>query len=407
MTGEKSFHAVSSEEAFSGHSEIILVREYSNQQKFRASSHYFVPSNTLIRLLDRYIFFELLPPFLTSLTGLCFIIFTKEMLRLVDLVVSRGISVGALGTIVLHLLPSFLVLTLPIACLIASISAFNRMSFDNEIIAIRAAGISLWRINLPVVLFSGLVFLLTVYLSQWGQPWASVSLKTLALSVIEDELTIAVDAGVFNEPIPGLIVYVPVSKNSSGQKGVFISDQRNPEQPLIIVAKKFQMLKQSERQQFGIRLFEGAIHQIPKDVSTFHRVTFGTYDFWLPSPFKSFKNKPQRKTYKELIRQLQESGGNDTGTLRRLIEYYKDTAFPVATFVLGLLGVPIGIVSKRSGKAGGFAIGVLVIIGFYLFNVLGEFLVTTLVISPFAGAWMPNIALACLTGFLLIQARKQ
>ena len=313
----------------------------------------------------------------------------------------------ALGTIVLHLLPSFLVLTLPIACLIASISAFNRMSFDNEVIAIRAAGVSFWRINLPVVVFSGLVFLLTVYLSQWGQPWANVSLKTLALSVIEDELTLAVDSGVFNEPIPGLMVFVPNWENSSGHKGIFISDQRNPEQPLIIVAEKFQMLKQNERQQFGIRLFDGAIHQIPKEIYSFHRVTFDTYDFWLSSPFKSVKDKAQRRTYKDLIQQLEESGGNDSGALRRLMEYYKDTAFPVATFVLGLLGVPIGIVSKRSGKAGGFAIGVLVIIGFYLFNVLGEFLVTTLVISPFAGAWLPNIILACLTGFLLFQARKQ
>lgn len=329
------------------------------------------------------------------------------MLRLVDLVVSRGISLAALGTIVLHLLPSFLVLTLPIACLIASISAFNRMSFDNEVIAIRASGISFWRINLPVVVFSGLVFLLTVYLSQWGQPWASVSLKTLALSVIEDELTLGVDSGVFNEPIPGLMVYVPYSENSSDSKGVFISDQRNPEQPLIIVAKKFQMLRQNERQQFGIRLFDGAIHQVPKDAYSFHRVTFGTYDFWLPSPFASVKDKTQRRTYKALIQQLEESGGNDAGSLRRLMEYYKDTAFPLATFVLGLLGVPVGIVSKRSGKAGGFAIGVLVVIGFYLFNVLGEFLVTTLVISPFVGAWMPNIALIVLTGFLLMQARKQ
>ncbi|MFZ1748384.1 MAG: LptF/LptG family permease [Nitrospirales bacterium] len=361
----------------------------------------------MIRLLDRYIFFELLPPFLTSLTGLCFIIFTKEMLRLVDLVVSRGISLAALGSIVLHLLPSFLVLTLPIACLIASISAFNRLSFDNEVIAIRAAGVSFWRINLPVVVFSGIVFLLTVYLSQWGQPWANVSLKTLALSVIEDELTLAVDSGVFNEPISGLMVYVPHSENASGDKGIFISDQRNPEQPLIIVAENFHMLKQSERQQFGIRLFKGAIHQIPKDANSFHRVTFDTYDFWLSSPFTSVKDKTKRKTYQNLTQQLEESGGTDAGALRRLVEFHKDTAFPVATFVLGLLGVPVGIVSKRSGKAGGFAIGVGVVIGFYLLNVLGEFLVTTLVISPFFGAWMPNIILACFTGFLLFQAGKQ
>jgi lipopolysaccharide export system permease protein len=328
------------------------------------------------------------------------------MLRLVDLVISRGVGLAAVGTIVLHLLPSFLVLTLPIACLIASISAFNRMSFDNEIIAIRAAGIGFWRINLPVVMFSGIVFLLTIYLSQWGQPWASVSLKTLALSVIEDELTIEVDSGVFNEPVPGLMVYVPNLKSSSGHRGVFISDQRNPQQPLIIVAEQFQMLKENERQQFGIRLFKGAIHHIPKDAYSFHRVTFGTYDFWLPSPFQSVKEKIQRKTYKDLIQDLKEADGNDTGALRRLMEYHKDTAFPVATFILGLLGVPVGIVSKRSGKAGGFAIGVLVIIGFYLLNVLGEFLVTTKVISPFAGAWVPNCVLTALTGFLFFHARK-
>jgi len=330
------------------------------------------------------------------------------MLRLVDLVVSRGISLASLGAIVMHLLPSFLVLTLPIACLIATISAFNRMSFDNEIIALRAAGVSFWRINFPVVGFSGMVFVLTMVLSQWGQPWSSVSLKTLALSVIEDEMILAVDSGVFNEPIPGLMVYVPHTNHSSDlTNGVFISDQRNPAKPLIVVAEKFQMLKQNEQQQFGIRLFNGAIHQIPKDAYSFHRVGFRTYDFWLPSPFRSAKAKAKRKSYEELLQKLEASDGKDSGTLRRLMEYHKDIAFPVATFVLGLLGVPVGIVSKRSGKAGGFAIGVLVVIGFYMLNVLGQFLVTTLIISPFAGAWFPNVVLAVLTVWMLNQARKQ
>ena len=330
------------------------------------------------------------------------------MLRLVDLVISRGISLASLGSIILHLLPSFLVLTLPIACLISTIAAFNRMSFDNEVIALRAAGVSFWRINLPVVAFASVVFGLTMVLSEWGQPWANVSLKTLALSVIEDEMTLGVDSGVFNEPIPGLMVYIPNSEQGVGikKRGVFISDQRNPDQPLIIVAQHFQMLKQNESRQIGIRLFDGAIHQIPQDASTFHRVTFGTYDFWMPSPFKSSKKKVTRKSYGELLEKLEASGGKDSGTLRRLMEYYKDTAFPVSTFILGLLGVPVGIVSKRSGKAGGFAIGVLVVIGFYMLNVLGEFLVTTQVASPMVGAWLPNVLLALITAWMMNQARK-
>ena len=330
------------------------------------------------------------------------------MLRLVDLVISRGISLASLGNIIMHLLPSFLVLTLPIACLIATISAFNRMSFDNEIIALRAAGVGFWRINVPVVVFAGAVFALTMALSQWGQPWANVSLKTLALSVIEDEMTLGVDSGVFNEPIPGLMVYVPKPGEDVDQrKGVFISDQRDPAQPLIIVAQRFQMLKQNERRQMGIRLFDGAIHQIPKEASSFHRVTFQTYDFWMPSPFKSAKAKAKRKSYQELVESMKTSGGKDSGTLRRLIEYHKDTAVPVSTFVLGLLGVPVGIVSKRSGRAGGFAIGVLVVIGFYMLNVLGEYLVTTGGVAPVVGAWLPNVLLALITAWMFNQAGKQ
>lgn len=282
------------------------------------------------------------------------------------------------------------------------------MSFDNEVIALRAVGVSFWRINLPVVVFAGAVFALTMVLSEWGQPWAKVSLKTLALSVIEDEMTLGVDSGVFNEPIPGLMVYVPNPGQASSQKkGVFISDKRDPAQPLIIVAQHFKMLKQNERRQMGIRLFDGAIHQIPQDASSFHRVTFRTYDFWMPSPFKSYKAKAKRPSYKELLEKLKTSEGKDAGTLRRLMEYHKDIAFPVSTFVLGLLGVPIGIVSKRSGKAGGFAIGVLVVIGFYMLNVLGEFLVTTGGADPFVGAWLPNVLLAVVTAWMLNQARKQ
>jgi lipopolysaccharide export system permease protein len=82
-------------------------------------------------------------------------------------------------------------------------------------------------------------------------------------------------------------------------------------------------------------------------------------------------------------------------------------AFPVSTFVLGLLGVPVGIVSKRSGRAGGFAIGVLVVIGFYMLNVLGEFLVTTGGAPPVVGAWLPNVLLALVTAWMFNQARKQ
>ena len=72
------------------------------------------------------------------------------------------------------------------------------------------------------------------------------------------------------------------------------------------------------------------------------------------------------------------------------MEYYKDLAFPTASLIFCLLGIPAGIASKRSGRIGGFAVGVFVVIVYYMLNVACEFLVTTAHLSPFLGAWIPN-----------------
>ena len=89
------------------------------------------------------------------------------------------------------------------------------------------------------------------------------------------------------------------------------------------------------------------------------------------------------------------------------MEYYKDLAFPIASLVFCLLGVPVGIASKRSGRIGGFAVGVLVVIVYYMLNVTCEFLVTTAHLPPFAGAWIPNglFALTTVVWFSIMSRR--
>ena len=88
----------------------------------------------------------------------------------------------------------------------------------------------------------------------------------------------------------------------------------------------------------GIRLFDGAIHQVPKDASAFHRVAFRTYDFWIPTPFRSAKDKAKRKSYEELLEKLQASDGKHAGTLRRLMEFHKEYGFSCEYFCVGSFG---------------------------------------------------------------------
>ena len=358
-------------------------------------------------ILDRYIFKELFVPFSISLCILCFIVLTKEMLRLVELLVTNGVGLLAVFKIIVNLMPSFLVLTLPMACLISSITTFSRFSFDKELVAMQAAGLSLLRIAVPVFVFSFLVFLGTLFLSQWGQPWSAISLKKLAISLIQDQLHLALDRGVFNEPADDLMIFVPKPELGEKARGIFILDQRDPAKKVIVTAQTFQMLKNPQRKQFGIRLHEGKIHHISKDGAQHHLVAFSTYDLKMaPSPALNVE-KPERPDYQHIMAELEKSDWRDTGMLRRLMEYYKDLGFPVATLILGVLGMPVGIVSKRTGRMRGFVLGIFIMVGYYLLNVLGEFSVTALFLHPFVGAWLPNVLLLLMTWMLFYQASRR
>ncbi len=348
-------------------------------------------------LLDRYIFAELLSPFSLSLGALCFVMLTRELLRLVELLVSKGVGILAVLKVFAHLLPSFLVLTLPIAAIIASITAFGRLSLDKELVAMRAAGLSLLRLARPVFLFALLVFGLTLWMAQWGQPWSSTNLKKVALSLLRDQLVLALERGSFNEPIPKMMIYVADRGDNPAANGIFISDERNADDPRIIVAAQYQVLLDSASDQVALRLQDGVIHSRPDQVDQYQLASFSSYDLKLSLNQSGYTSTEERPTYEQLIAQLDQSQWRDPPALRRLMEYYKDLAFPTASLVFCILGVPVGIVSKRSGRIGGFAVGVAVVVVYYVLNVTCEFLVTTSVIHPFAGAWMPNGIFALVT----------
>lgn len=362
---------------------------------------------TLRTLLDRYIFTELLSPFGLSLGALCFVMLTRELLRLVELLVSKGVSLWSVLKVFAILLPSFLVLTLPIAGIIASITAFGRLSYDKELVAMRAAGLSLFRLTQPVLLFAVAVFGLTLLLSQWGQPWSSLNLKKVALNLLKDQLVLALERGTFNEPVPKMVIYVQDGTSERPAQGIFVSDERNPEEPRVIVAQRYQVLMDPANDQVAMRLVNGVIHSRPDQIDQYRQIAFTTYDLKLNLSQSGYAATEERPTYEAIMAQLRQSEGKDPLALRRLVEYYKDLAFPTAALVFCLLGVPVGIVSKRSGRIGGFAVGVLIVVVYYVLNVACEFLVTTLVIPPLAGAWLPNAIFVVVTVFAFLRMSQQ
>src|SRR5207244_13456619 len=130
-------------------------------------------------------------------------------------------------------------------------------------------------------------------------------------------------------------------------------------------------------------------------VPTRHQtVAFATYEFKLDRT-ESLAPEPEvRPSLFEIRKKIAETHGQDPHYLRLLEDHYKNLSFPVSTILFGLLGMPLGMVVKRSGRAGGFAVGILVIVLFYVLSVMGDFWVSARILSPFAAASFPDIAFA-------------
>jgi lipopolysaccharide export system permease protein len=193
------------------------------------------------------------------------------------------------------------------------------------------------------------------------------------------------------------VIFVSDVQEPDTTPSIFISDERNVEDPRIVVAAQYQVLTEPSNNHVALRLQNGVIHSRPDQGDQYQQTAFASYDLKLSLNQSGYSTTEERPSYESIVDRLDQSAWRDPAALRRMIEYYKDLAFPTASLIFCVLGVPVGIVSKRSGRVGGFAVGVLIVVIYYVLNVACEFLVTTLVIPPLAGAWGPNAIFVLVT----------
>ncbi len=110
----------------------------------------------------------------------------------------------------------------------------------------------------------------------------------------------------------------------------------------------------------------------------------------------------ENPTYSEIKKQVEASNGEDVKALRLLSDYYKNFSFSLASFLFGIVGVPLGIISGRMGRLGGFAAGVAIITLYYLLNTLGDYLISMRMVPPMMAAGLPHLALIPFCIYLLI-----
>ncbi|MFQ5589224.1 MAG: LptF/LptG family permease [Nitrospiria bacterium] len=355
----------------------------------------------MLTKLDRYLLKEMLSPFFLGLFILMFILISQQILKMMELVIDKGISLWSVGELFLRILPSFLVVTLPMAVMMASVTTFNRLSADNEIIALHAAGIGFSRVFKPVVIFAVVIALLTLSMGVMAGSRKG-SLKSLAVKLLMQQASVGLEEGQFNGIFSNMMIYVESMPTFSEMKGVFIFDQRKPDAPVVIVAKEGVLVSDQATQTVGLHLVNGSLHQSSPKSDRHQKMTFANYDVKIDfSEMVQKQENVEGPSYAEIQARIAETKGEDKGALRLLSRFYRRFLFAVAALLFCLMGMPLGIISGRITRVGGFAAGIVMIMLYYMLMTLGDALIASRTAPPLAAAALPILILTPVCVYLL------
>jgi lipopolysaccharide export system permease protein len=359
-----------------------------------------------------YILKEILPIFLIGIMVFTIILLMDKMLKLIELVVTRGVSLSDILMLLLFLSPSFLVFTIPMSVLLSTLISFGRLSGDSEITAFKASGLSLYQLFLPVCIFSIAAYLLTTVCVFYGLPWGNRGFRTTLYKIAQSKANIEIKERVFNDLFDGLVVYVEkVPIQGEKMEGILIYDERDQEKTNTIFAKEGFLASNPKSQEVILRLFNGDIHRFDSRANVYQKIKFDAYDLKLELA-KAFtaigrKLKDKEMSIDEIkgkMEGIKQKGGEITSLD---VELHKRYAFPFACIVFALIGVPLGIQPRRSGRSYGFVFSILLLLGYYISLTGSEILALRGTIPPYMAGWAPNVIFGAFGMYLLIKMAKE
>lgn len=369
------------------------------------------------RLLSTYIFKEIFVPFILCTAILTVTVLLTRTLELIDLIVGRGVGPGYILWLILAMIPTFLTTIIPISFLIAVLIGYARLSSENEIIAMKAGGISLVAHLKPVMLFAAVVFIVLLSITAYFTALGNNYIKKIMFNVARTNTTAGIKEQTFYNRYEGVVLYVDrLPEDGSGMQGVFIS-QRDPELgETRIFAKRGVFIPSPEDLSVTLLLEDGSMHVPTKDDSQtpFHVVSFQKYSLALmhkDSQGAAYE-KPERAIYLfeliDIIRSERASGKRSPAHITlHVIALHKRFALPASVFAFALLAIPLGIRKVRNTGFGSFSAGLAVIIIYFVLSVSFESLAEKGSLNPALAVWSTNIIFTLIGAYIFYKSTRE
>ena len=333
--------------------------------------------------------------------------------EITNMVVNYNADIASIGLMIVYTLPRFLEFTIPMSVMISILLTFMRMAQDNEIVALKGAGTSLYKLLPPVLVFCFSGVFLTMCITVGGVSWGKLSIKKKSIELARTSIDAALQARQFNSDIEDIMIYVAhVDMKTKELKDIFIEDRRTKGVVSISIAPSGRLVRVEDEQIYTIRLYNGVINQVDMEGNSVSNLGFGDYDInidlgSLSKTDGKISKELDERNIGDLIQFIRAGISNKIHLSEALMELHERFAIPFACLSLGLLAFPLGVQSASLRKSSGFSLGIFFFLFYYFLLAAGWSAGETGDYPPILGMWLPNVIMGGVAIFFLIKNAKE
>jgi LPS export ABC transporter permease LptF/LPS export ABC transporter permease LptG len=360
--------------------------------------------------LNRYVFLEVAGPTLVGFLAYTGFMAVRGLVQFSELLVQSERPFAEAGLVVALSLPHIVVLTLPVAFLLGLLIGIGRLSADSELTALRASGVDLLVLYRPIGALAAATAGVTLVLMLAVVPRTNHLLYAMKLRLSSFAFAQRIQPGVFSPEIAGLRVYAEgASADRRELTGLIISDRSNPEGAQLTLARRGWLELEEDQGRLWLRVEDAERHHLAEDGRRYDVTSFSRQRMVLQDngPTLGVSEKQIREqTLRELLDRASARTRRPEDRRLALTEVHKKFALPAACLIFGLIGLPLGIVNRRGGRAAGFAVSIAIVLLYYALLATGEARAIEGRMSPGLAMWLPNLLLLAFGAYALVRVRR-
>jgi lipopolysaccharide export system permease protein len=355
----------------------------------------------------------MLPPFCINVLVFSFLFIMTRMVEITNWVVNYNLNLWSVLALIGYMMPWFLMFICPMSVMMATLLTFLRMSSDNEIVALKSCGLSIYGLLPPVLLVGAAGCLLTGWITLYAVPLAKTALEDMAIKVASSNIDIGLKERTFNDAFKNVMLYVNrVDLKDRKLIDVFIEDKRRGDVISTVVAPEGRLYSEPEKLMYHLVLFNGTIHQTNRKDHSANSISFSTYQLSLglekelSAADKRYKRRQEMNTA-ELRQYMAERPAKDEDYYDAQIILHRRFAIPVACLALSLVAFPLGIQTKTAKRSYGLILCLFFFLLYYLMLTAGYAFGENGVYPPVIGMWLPNVVMGGLGLYFLFQTGRE